>query len=114
MSPLLVDQTAGLIGRGQIEEKLDSSAKSLIKHAILSYDNKYGFGSVSCAIYDTAWVSLIIKVVDGRRQWLFEECFDYILDNQSEDGSWKAGASQVDAILNTAASLLSLLFPLFE
>ncbi|KAI1459354.1 terpene synthase family protein [Annulohypoxylon moriforme] len=93
---------------GQAKVKLDDLAKSLIKQTILGYDDKYGFGSMSCAIYDTAWVSLVTKVVNGRRQWLFEECFTYILDNQSDNGSWKTGSSQVDAILNTAASLLSL------
>ncbi|KAI0598800.1 terpene synthase family protein [Biscogniauxia sp. FL1348] len=107
-TPRLVDQGVGMLDCGQVKAELDDLAKSLIKQAILGYDNKYGFGSMSCAIYDTAWVSLVIKVIDGRRQWLFEECFTYILDSQSDDGSWKTGSSQTDVILNTAASLLSL------
>ncbi|KAI2619590.1 hypothetical protein GGR54DRAFT_639917 [Hypoxylon sp. NC1633] len=40
--------------------------------------------------------------------WLFPECFDYLLRNQLEDGSWSSSASVLDGILNTAAALLAV------
>lgn len=42
-------------------------------------------------------------------QWLFPDCFRYLLDQQARDGSWGATGEQVDGILETAAALLSLL-----
>ncbi|KAI5860764.1 Copalyl diphosphate synthase [Durotheca rogersii] len=90
--------------------QLSSDAKSLIQECLRGYDESFGSGSMSCTIYDTAWVSLVVKVVHGKKQWLFPECFHYILAAQSDDGSWKTGNTpQIDGILNTAASLLSLL-----
>ncbi|RYP17316.1 hypothetical protein DL765_004607 [Monosporascus sp. GIB2] len=89
--------------------EFDAVARSLIQRAIGRFDEKYGFGSMSCAVYDTAWVSLVTKVVNGEKQWLFPESFQNILEAQSEDGGWDTVASQVDGILNTAASLLTLI-----
>ena len=40
--------------------------------------------------------------------WLFPECFQFVLDRQLDDGGWCSYASEIDGILNTAASLLSL------
>jgi hypothetical protein len=88
---------------------LHIEARSLIQDVTARYDDHYGFGSMSGAVYDTAWVSLVTKPVDGKLVWLFPECFDYILRSQLDDGSWGAPASQVDGILNTAAGLLSLI-----
>ncbi|KAI1470985.1 terpene synthase family protein [Daldinia caldariorum] len=88
-------------------EDLNSHGKSLIQRAWRGYDAEFGFGSFSGAIYDTAWVSMIAKQTDTKN-WLFPECFHYLLDTQSEEGSWDSGSSQIDSILNTAASLLAL------
>jgi hypothetical protein len=71
-------------------------------------DPVYGCGSMSVAIYDTAWVSMVSKVVNGETIWLFPESFQYILDSQQEDGGWETYASTVDGILNTGASLLAM------
>ncbi|GME64951.1 hypothetical protein AJ79_09819 [Neofusicoccum parvum] len=66
-------------------------------------------GFMSCAVYDTAWVSLVAKpTADGSRQWLFPECFRYVVGTQQPDGGWPAYAAGIDGILNTAASLLAL------
>lgn len=90
-------------------EGLVSGAISLIQRAWGQYDREYTAGCMSCAIYDTAWVSMVTKKTSGEKRWLFPESFDYLLSMQSDDGSWKAdGTPQVDGILNTAASLLSL------
>ncbi|KAF5877459.1 putative ent-kaurene synthase protein [Botrytis fragariae] len=68
-----------------------------------------GSGSMSISIYDTAWVSMVSKNVDGVRHWLFPEAFQHIVDAQAKDGSWESYSSQVDGILNTMAVLLALL-----
>ncbi|KAJ2985001.1 hypothetical protein NUW58_g5768 [Xylaria curta] len=89
--------------------RLADDAKSLIQRCLENYTEKYGLGAMSVAAYDTAWVAIVTKVVDGQKQWLFPECFEYILSTQSEDGGWKIGAAaQIDGILNTAGPLLAL------
>jgi hypothetical protein len=69
----------------------------------------YGSGSMSPSIYDTAWVSMVTKTTTGGVPWVFPECFQYILDTQMSDGGWDSYNSQVDGILNTAASLITLI-----
>ena len=89
-------------------ELLVNDARSLLKGALKNYDDHYGFGAMSCAAYDTAWVSLVAKPVHGVEQYLFPDCFQYLLDTQSEDGGWSAGmGAQIDGILNTAGPLLA-------
>ena len=90
------------------EDELVLEAKELFRDFVANHDPRYGVGSMSCTAYDTAWVSMITKVVHGRRIWLFPESFHCVLASQLEDGSWPLYGSQIDAILNTAASLLSL------
>lgn len=90
------------------EEGLLDRAKALIARFSDNYSPKYGFGSMSCALYDTAWVSMVSKPVDGHRKWLFPETFQYVVDRQLETGAWSSYASQIDGILNTAAALLAL------
>ncbi|KAJ9485074.1 hypothetical protein VN97_g8290 [Penicillium thymicola] len=87
---------------------LQRSAEVLVDQLTERIDDSHGLGFMSPAVYDTAWVSMIQKPVDGHTAWLFPESFEYILSNQLEDGSWIMYASQIDGILNTAASLLSL------
>lgn len=65
-------------------------------------------GSFTCAVYDTAWVSMVAKPTENGTVWLFPECFRYIIDSQLPDGGWPSYAADVDGILNTAASLLAL------
>ncbi|KXX73003.1 Copalyl diphosphate synthase [Madurella mycetomatis] len=87
----------------------------LIQEAVGQYHEKYGFGSMSCTVYDTAWVSMVAKIIqegndEPRKEWLFPESLLYLIKTQSEDGSWDSAgcATPVDSILNTAASLLAL------
>lgn len=89
-------------------EQLRDQAVSLVKRSGRDYDPKYAHGSMSCATYDTAWVSLVTKFLNGTRQWLFPECFRSLVDHQESDGSWGRQAAAIDKILNTAAALLSL------
>lgn len=88
-------------------EPLVTKVKSLLQNAIVDYDETFGYGSMTCAVYDTAWVSLVTKTIDGKRQWLFPDSFDYLLDQQAQDGSWGVTGERVDGILSTAAALLS-------
>ncbi|KAJ5370472.1 Phyllocladan-16-alpha-ol synthase [Penicillium cataractarum] len=87
---------------------LRRSAATLLDQLTEHLEDPHGLGFMSPAIYDTAWVSMIQKGADGQRTWLFPECFEYLLQTQLEDGSWITYASQIDGILNTAASLLSM------
>ena len=64
--------------------------------------------SHTSAIYDTAWVSMISKKVDGKNCWLFPESFQYLLKEQREDGGWEAHGSDDDDILNSLAALLAM------
>ncbi|QGA21613.1 hypothetical protein EYB26_009324 [Talaromyces marneffei] len=88
--------------------ELQESAAGLVRQLGEKVEDPRGFGFMSPAIYDTAWVSMISKTVDEHKAWLFPECFEYILSHQLEDGGWEMYASEIDAILNTGASLLSL------
>ncbi|KAF1962415.1 hypothetical protein CC80DRAFT_160637 [Byssothecium circinans] len=92
------------------DDGLQSGAISSIQRAWERYDKDYTAGCMSCAIYDTAWISMVSKVISDGKRWLFPQSFDYLLSMQSEDGSWRADGtpSQVDGIFYTAASLLSL------
>ena len=72
-------------------------------------ETKYGIlGSGTIAIYDTAWLSMVTKLIDGQTQWAFPESFEYILQHQSPDGGWQDDASSDNAILNGLAGLLAL------
>ncbi|KAI1128184.1 Copalyl diphosphate synthase [Nemania abortiva] len=94
---------------GDAANRLADDAKSLIRTALENYTDKYGLGAMSVAAYDTAWVAMVTKVVDGQKQWLFPECFEYVLNTQSEEGGWTIGlGAQIDGILNTAGPLLAL------
>ncbi|KAJ5753014.1 Phyllocladan-16-alpha-ol synthase [Penicillium odoratum] len=88
--------------------ELHYSAAELVNKLTEHIEGPHGLGFMSPAIYDTAWVSMVQKSVGEHMTWLFPDCFEYILHNQLEDGSWITYASQIDGILNTAASLLSL------
>lgn len=87
---------------------LDRQASELLCSMIESHDPCYGFGNMSCAVYDTAWVSMITKPVGADLQWLSPESFQYVLDTQDASGGWNSGASEIDSILNTLAGLLAL------
>lgn len=88
-------------------QRLQSEATALLRTAFRD-EHTYENGSMSCAAYDTAWVSLVSKSINGKKQWLFPESFRYLVDHQKEDGSWGGQNSPIDIILNTAAPLLSL------
>jgi hypothetical protein len=90
-----------------MDDSLNSQAAALVAQLELQCATGHGLGSMSCSIYDTAWVSMIPSP-SLPRQWLFPECFEYILETQLSTGAWPAYSSILDGILNTAAGLLAL------
>ena len=80
----------------------------LVRQLVAEHDPQYGIGSMTCSVYDTAWVSMISKSVDGSTKWLFPSAFDYLLKTQHHDGGWHSSSSDIDGILNTLAALLAL------
>ncbi|QDS74818.1 hypothetical protein FKW77_002408 [Venturia effusa] len=81
----------------------------LLIHQLANHDDSiYGLGSMTCAIYDTAWVAMVSKETDGKSSWLFPESFIYLLEHQSDNGSWESYGAQVDGIMNSLAALLAL------
>ncbi|KAH6843334.1 hypothetical protein B0I37DRAFT_418444 [Chaetomium sp. MPI-CAGE-AT-0009] len=47
-------------------------------------------------------------MVHKSGDWLFPECFDFILEEQLPSGAWESYATPLDGILNTAAARLAL------
>ena len=88
---------------------LQSRARSLVKELASGCANPKGAGWFTPAIYDTAWLSMIIKPGNGTPKLLFPDCMTYILDMQSERGGWDTNSEPIDKVLNTLAALLSLL-----
>lgn len=92
-----------------LHEGADYAARAsiLVGQLINDHDPRYGVGSLTCSVYDTAWVAMVIKNVDGQRRWLFPSSFEYLLINQQHDGGWQTSSSDADGILNTLAALLA-------
>lgn len=88
---------------------LETDASVLVGQLANACKDGRPIGCMSASIYDTAWVSMVSKVIDGRRQWLFPDSFQYVLDKQLPDGGWESYASDLDGILNTMAALLAIL-----
>ena len=86
----------------------DARASMLVRQLIDEHDPKFGVGSMTCSIYDTAWVAMITKTTGEQSKWLFPNCFQYLLAQQQHDGGWATSAADGDAILNTLTSLLAL------
>ena len=87
---------------------LETKAKQLVNDLVGQLSREHGISSMSPTVYDTAWVSMIIKRVGDVPHWRFPESFDYLLEKQLPDGGWEAYAAEVDGILNTMAALLSM------
>lgn len=83
------------------------SANALLRSLTSRYDDRYGLGTMSASIYDTAWVALVSRTVDGQKQWIFPESFQFVYDQQAEDGSFPGDGSVADAVINTLACLLA-------
>ncbi|PWY96735.1 Ent-kaurene synthase [Aspergillus sclerotioniger CBS 115572] len=90
-------------------DQLQQSCDALLQRLANSCTHPYGMSSISCSIYDTAWVSMIAKTTDDSHQWLFPSSFNHLLETQTPEGGWESNSeSDIDQILNTMAALLSL------
>lgn len=63
---------------------------------------------MSGSVYDSAWVSLVRRRSENQQDWVFPECFNFLYRSQLEDGGWTAYGDPVDRLMNTLASLISL------
>ena len=79
-----------------------------------SYHTKHGLGSMTCNIYDTAWVAIVSKQVAGRKSYVFPSCLVYILDSQLPSGGWSTTMSDAhqDVGVSEVVSSLAALFAL--
>ncbi|KAM5456799.1 hypothetical protein MaudCBS49596_001040 [Microsporum audouinii] len=85
---------------------LSTQASKLVGRLFSGQNDQVGF--MTCAVYDTAWVSMITKDSPEGPQWLFPECFNYLLQSQTEGQGWESVEPGIDGILNTGAALLAL------
>lgn len=81
---------------------------AFLQHLADECSRENGLGSMTPTVYDTAWVSMISKSIDGKRLWLFPECFEFVLNAQLPNGGWESYATVDDGILNTMAALLAM------
>ncbi|ORY11849.1 hypothetical protein BCR34DRAFT_483610 [Clohesyomyces aquaticus] len=86
-------------------ELLETTASNLIRSLSIGLQGPNGLGSFSPSVYDTAWLSMVARNGD----FIFPQCFQYLLDTQKEDGSWQSYATPLDGILNTMIGLVALL-----
>ena len=86
---------------------LQKRANTILPHTLHGCMNGV-HSSHTIPIYDTAWVFMISKKVDGENRWLFPESFRYLLNEQKVDGGWEAHGSDSDDILNSLAALLAM------
>lgn len=91
---------------------LEAEAAGIINSLTEKCSRNQPLGSMSESMYCTAWVSMVHKPTNGHKKWLFPQCFQYLLNGQSLQGGWDCGSAEiddVDSILNTMASLVSIL-----
>lgn len=85
-------------------QTINEEAWGLVHSIATQSGSADGFGTMSPAAYDTAWVAMTEK----KGVSLFPEAYEYLKKTQSEDGSWAAETSDADGIINTLAALLAL------
>ncbi|TGO61974.1 hypothetical protein BCON_0023g00330 [Botryotinia convoluta] len=84
----------------------DEQARRLLQE--VAVQSQKGFGTLSPAVYDTAWVAMVKKQVNGINTVLFPECLNFLKNTQTSEGSWISSSSDIDVIINTMAALLAL------
>ena len=89
------------------DSPLHQRARVLLRKVIHECQNCI-HSSHTLAIYDTAWVSMIVKMVNREPRWAFPQSFRFILEEQGSDGGWNRSRNSDDGILNTLAALLAM------
>jgi hypothetical protein len=93
-------------------EAIYTSTSSLVHEVAASIldQNAGGFGSFTPAVYDTAWLAMIVRRSgNDTQELLFPDCFTYLIQEQKEEGTWDCYESRTDEILNSLAALLAIL-----
>lgn len=80
----------------------------LLTESVLHGVEEEALSTVTVAIYDTAWVSMVFRRNEEGVHYVFPESFAYLLHSQLPNGGWEAYASRDDGILNTLAALLAM------
>ncbi|KAL2040611.1 hypothetical protein N7G274_006590 [Stereocaulon virgatum] len=85
-------------------------ASMLVRQLIGEYGPRYGVGTLTSSIYDTAWVAMVAKTVDGQTNYLFPSSFEHLLRSQQHDGGWDGHRflSDVESVLSCLAALLAI------
>jgi hypothetical protein len=92
-----------------MHQTIEEEAWGLVHLLASQSKTKDGYGTMTPAAYDTAWVAMTEKKdKDGNLTPLFPEAYSYLEKTQSKDGSWAAETSDTDGIVNTLAALLAL------
>ncbi|KAL3472131.1 hypothetical protein BJX99DRAFT_266206 [Aspergillus californicus] len=101
-------------------QDLTQRATKLVHRIATAVNTDHGFSSMAYSIYDTAWVSMIIKKGEKGPTWLFPECFNFLLKEQRSSGEWssfsaadlaRTPSSNIlipDILIHTLAGLLAL------
>ena len=90
-------------------QSITEEAWALVHSLASQCGSELGFGTMSPAAYDTAWVAMIEKKGEnGTTRPVFPEAYEYLKQTQADDGSWAAESSDADGIVNTLAALLAL------
>ena len=87
---------------------LDARANALVQRLGNGAERGNAFGSMTSTLYDTAWVSMVTKKIDGQTQWLFPETFQYVLDAGTLDAPAGPCVSDASDLLNVIAALLAV------
>lgn len=89
------------------DSSLHGRAQSLLRKVVHECQNSIQ-SSHTLSIYDTAWVSMIVKMVNEEPRWAFPDSFRFILEEQELDGGWNRNKNNDDGIFNTLAALLAM------
>ncbi|KAF7162580.1 hypothetical protein CNMCM5623_007826 [Aspergillus felis] len=87
---------------------VDMKERSVLESFDKSYHPTYGLGTMSGNIYDTAWIAMVRKSIQGKSLWAFPAAFQALLQQQNECGSWGGATSELDSIASTLTALLAL------
>jgi halimadienyl-diphosphate synthase len=85
--------------------KLQDKVLALLEEVVADFDQKWGGGKMSAAVYDIAWVAMV-RDPHNPQKLAFPDSFNWLLQHQSIDGSW---GSLPQTLLPTLAALLALL-----
>ncbi|KAJ6050999.1 hypothetical protein N7460_001533 [Penicillium canescens] len=92
------------------ENSVVLQANILLNELLSAYDEKYHSSTVVNSIYDTAWISMVLRKTEmpTAPEWAFPVCFDFLCLEQAEDGGWGNPFSLVERITCTFVCLLAI------